>query len=139
MQIFCGFILKEEKKKEEKLKEGLWKREFLSSNDTLLNRKPVNNQIEAVFENVCPTSIAFVSHFTHESYLVPAFQGPFPLLQHKPLVFIRPLDVALTNFQPLDYLPAVCLLEKKWKYAAVSELIHLFLQNKKENPNALSV
>lgn len=133
MQIFCGFILKEEKKKEEKIKEGLWKREFLSSNDTLLNR------IEAVFENVCPTSIAFVSHFTHESYLVPAFQGPFPLLQHKPLVFIRPLDVALANFQPLDYLPAVCLLEKKWKHAAVSDLIHLFLQNKKENPDVLSV
>lgn len=47
------------------------------------------------------------------SYLVPAFQGPFPLLQHKTLVFIRPLDVALTDFQTLDYFPAVCLLKKK--------------------------
>lgn len=46
------------------------------------------------------------------SHLVPAFQGPFPLLQHETLVFIRPLDVALTDFQPFNDFPAVSLLER---------------------------
>lgn len=45
------------------------------------------------------------------SYLVPTFQGPLPLLQHEALVFVRPLDVALSNFQALDDFPAVGLLQ----------------------------
>lgn len=49
--------------------------------------------------------------FTAASYLVPAFQGPFPLFQHKALVFVRSLDVALTNFQSLNDFPTVWLLD----------------------------
>lgn len=46
------------------------------------------------------------------SDLVPALQWPFPLLQHKTLMFIRSLDIRLANLQSLDDLPAVCLLNK---------------------------
>lgn len=52
----------------------------------------------------------FLSQSAIKPYLVPAFQWPFPLLQHEAFVFIWPLDVALTDFQPLNDFPAVCLL-----------------------------
>lgn len=77
----------------------------------LLDSKLFNILGAAVFESVFPATKAFVSRFACGSYLVPAFQGPFPLLQHKALVLIGPLDVALTDFQPLNDFPAVCLLE----------------------------
>lgn len=75
------------------------------------DRKLLSIQEAGIFEFLAATK-AFVYLLASVSYLVPAFQGPFPLLQHKPLVLIRPLDVALTNFQPLDDFPAVCLLAK---------------------------
>lgn len=49
---------------------------------------------------------------------MPSFQGPFPLLQHEALVFVRPLDVALSNFQAFDDFPAVGLLQRSRKRSA---------------------
>lgn len=80
-----------------------------------------------------------MSSFDCGSYLVPAFQGPFPLLQHKTLVLVRPLDVALTDFQPLNDFPAVCLLERNKKYSVVSERIHSPLQIKKKTGDTLAM
>lgn len=54
----------------------------------------------------------FVAHFTGGSYLVPAFEGPFPFFQHKPLVLIGSLHIVLTDFQSLNDFPAVWNLEK---------------------------
>lgn len=89
------------------------KRRTSSSNSTLLDSKLFNIQGAAVFERfLFPATKAFAFHFACGTYLVPAFQGPFPLLQHKTLMLIRPLDIALTDFQPLNDFPAVCLLER---------------------------
>lgn len=59
--------------------------------------------------------------FVWEPHLVPALQGPLPLLQHEALVLVGPLDVALADFQALDDLPAVCLLEERKKTLGVME------------------
>lgn len=42
---------------------------------------------------------------------MPAFQRPFPLFQHKALVFVGSQDIALTNFQSLNDFPTVWLLD----------------------------
>lgn len=53
--------------------------------------------------------------FKAETYLVPALQRPFPLFQHKALMFVWSLDIALSNFQSLNDFPAVWLLEMMTK------------------------
>lgn len=46
---------------------------------------------------------------------MPALQRPFPLFQHKALMFVWSLDIALSNFQSLNDFPAVWLLEMMTK------------------------
>lgn len=64
------------------------------------------------------------------SDLVPALQRPFSLLQHETFMFLRSLNVTLSDFQPLNDLPAIRFLHKRNQmmsgcvYNSVHSLIH---------------